>query len=144
MSVSKAVLNQYQDLLQEIKETREKFDKIETQIADVEKEGTVKDKVTGGEGGWQHFQIEGFPYPEYSKKKTLLYARKAKLECMEVELMETINAVEEFISSVNDSHIRRIINLRFIEGLSWQGVADKMGSNTEGSVKMAFQRFMES
>ena len=58
--------------------------------------------------------------------------------------METINQVEEFISSVDDSMMRRIINLRFIEKMSWGKIANKIGGgNTEDSIKKAFYRFME-
>lgn len=142
--VSKEILIQYSDLQQECKEVREKIEKLEKQIAKIESDGAVVDKVRGGEGGLQSFKIEGFPYPEYSRKKTLLYARKATLSELEMELLETLNDVEEFIASISDSHIRRIVNLRVVDNLSWNKVADRIGGgNTEGSVKMAFQRFME-
>lgn len=142
--VSKDILNQYSDLLEEVKETKDRIQKIEKQIERIEREGTVIDKVMGGEGGLEAFKIEGFPYPEYSKKKMLLYSRKSKLERLEMELLENINRVEEFISGIKDSRMRRIISLRYIENLSWNKVADYIGGgNTEGSIKMAFQRFME-
>ena len=144
MAISKEILIQYSDLQQECKEVREKIEKLEKQIAKIESDGAVVDKVRGGEGGLQSFKIEGFPYPEYSRKKTLLYARKATLSELEMELLETLNDVEEFIASISDSHIRRIVNLRVVDNLSWNKVADRIGGgNTEGSVKMAFQRFME-
>ena len=143
MAISKEILIQYSDLQQECKEVKEKIEKLERQIAKIEEDGAVVDKVRGGEGGLQSFKIEGFPYPEYSRKKTLLYARKATLSELEMELLETLNDVEEFIASISDSHIRRIVNLRVVDGLSWNKVADRIGGgNTEGSVKMAFQRFM--
>lgn len=142
--VSKEILIQYSDLQQECKEVREKIEKLERQIAKIEADGSVVDKVRGGLGGLQSFKIEGFPYPEYSRKKTLLYARKATLSELEMELLETLNEVEEFIASISDSHIRRIINLRVIDGLSWNEVARKIGGNTEDSVKKAFYRFMEN
>lgn len=142
--VSKEILIQYSDLQQECKEVREKIEKLERQIAKIEADGAVVDKVRGGLGGLQSFKIEGFPYPEYSRKKTLLYARKATLSELEMELLETLNEVEEFIASISDSHIRRIINLRVIDGLSWNEVARKIGGNTEDSVKKAFYRFMEN
>lgn len=142
--VSKEVLIQYSDLQQECKEVREKIEKLERQIAKIEADGAVVDKVRGGLGGLQSFKIEGFPYPEYSRKKTLLYARKATLSELEMELLETLNEVEEFIASISDSHIRRIVNLRVIDGLSWNEVARKIGGNTEDSVKKAFYRFMEN
>ena len=142
--VSKEILIQYSDLQQECKEVREKIEKLERQIAKIEADGAVVDKVRGGLGGLQSFKIEGFPYPEYSRKKTLLYARKATLSELETELLETLNEVEEFIASISDSHIRRIVNLRVIDGLSWNEVARKIGGNTEDSVKKAFYRFMEN
>lgn len=142
--MDKQILIQYADLQEEVKEIRDKIEKLEKQIDKIENEGKVIDKVRGGEGGLQSFKIEGFPYPEYSRKRTLLFARKATLSELEMELLETLNDVEVFISSIKDSHIRRIVNLRVVEGLSWNKVAIRIGGgNTEGSVKMAFQRFME-
>ena len=144
MAISKEILTQYSDLQHECKEVREKIEKLEKQIEKIESDGNVIDKVRGGDGGIQSFKIEGFPYPEYSRKKTLLYARKATLSELEMELLETLNEVEEFIASISDSHIRRIVNLRVIDGLSWNEVARKIGGNTEDSVKKAFYRFMEN
>lgn len=143
MAISKEILIQYSDLQQECKEVREKIEKLERQIEKIEEDGAVVDKVRGGEGGLQSFKIEGFPYPEYSRKKTLLYARKATLSELEMELLETLNDVEIFIASIKDSHIRRIVNLRVVDGLSWGEVARRIGGNTEDSVRMAFNRFIE-
>lgn len=142
--VSKDILNQYIDLKEEYKELNGRIQTLEKQINKIEKEGEVVDKVMGGDGGIQSFRIEGFPYPEYSRKQTLLNARKAILSELELEILENVNQVEKFISEIQDSHIRRIISFRFIDGLTWNEVADKMsGNNTEDSVKKAFQRFME-
>ena len=144
MAISKEILTQYSDLQHECKEVREKIEKLERQIAKIESDGAVVDKVRGGDGGIQSFKIEGFPYPEYSRKKTLLYARKATLSELEMELLETLNEVEAFIASVKDSHMRRIISLRVVDGLSWNKVADCIGGgNTEDSIRMSFNRFME-
>lgn len=142
--VTKEILNQYTDLQKEAKEIRERIEKLEKQIEKIESEGAVVDKVTGGAGGFQTFKIEGFPYPEYSRKRTLLYARKATLSSLEAEIIETLNEVELFIATVKDSHMRRIITLRVVEGMSWENVARKMGgTNNENNIKKTFQRFME-
>lgn len=142
--ISKEILTQYSDLQEEVKEVRNRIESTEKQIAKIEEEGNVIDTVSGGSGGIQHFKIEGFPYPEYSRKKSLLYVRKDTLVNLELELIETLNQVEEFIAGVEDSRIRRIITLRFIENLSWNKVADRIGGgNTEDSVKKMFYRFME-
>lgn len=141
--ISKEILTQYSDLQEEVKEVRNRIESTEKKIAKIEEEGNVIDTVSGGSGGIQHFKIEGFPYPEYSRKKSLLYVRKATLVNLELELTETLNQVEEFIAGVEDSRIRRIITLRFIENLSWNKVADRIGGgNTEDSVKKMFYRFM--
>lgn len=142
--ISKEILIQYSDLQEEVKEVRERIDKTEKQIAKIEDGGNVIDSVSGGDGGIQHFKIEGFPYPEYSRKKTLLYARKATLASLEMELMESLNQVEEFIASVDNSRMRRIITLRVIDNLSWLKVAERVGGkSTADSVRMEFNRFME-
>lgn len=141
--VTKEILMQYADLQKESKEIRGRIEKLEEQIERIESQGAVVDKVSGGEGGIQSFKIEGFPYPEYSRKKTLLYARKATLSELELEIIETLNEVESFISTVKDSHMRRIITLRVVDGLTWNQVASKIGGNTEDSVRKAFDRFME-
>lgn len=142
--ISREILIQYSDLQEEVKEVRDRIDKTEKQITKIEDEGNVVDSVCGGNGGIQHFKIEGFPYPEYSRKKTLLYARKATLASLEMELIETLNQVEEFIASVENSRMRRIITLRFINNLSWLKVAERLGRNsTADSVRMEFNRFME-
>ena len=144
MAVSKEILVHYTDLQKERKEVREKIEKLEKQIKTIENDGNVSDKVRGGDGGLQSFKIDGFPYPEYSRKKTLLYMRKATLSELEMELIETLNEVEEFITTIKDSHMRRIISLRVVDGLSWNKVADRIGGgNTDDSVRKAFDRFME-
>ena len=142
--LTKEVLSQYSDLQEEVKEVRLKIERLEKDISKIEAGEMVIDSVSGGDGGKQHFKIEGIPFPEYSRKKTLLYARKATLQLLEDDLLEKTNEVEEFIASVDDSRIRRIINLRFLENQSWNKVADQIGgNNTEDSVRKAFDRFMK-
>lgn len=141
--VSKDILSQYSDIQEEIKEVRKKIERLETDIQKIESGETVVDTVSGGNGGIQHFKIEGVPFPEYGRKKTLLYARKATLQLLEDDLLEKTNEVEQFIASVDDSRMRRIINLRFLENKTWIQIARIIGGNSESSVKMAFQRFIE-
>ena len=141
--VSKDILSQYSDIQEEIKEVRKKIEKLETDIEKIESGETVIDTVSGGNGGIQHFKIEGVPCLEYGRKKTLLYARKATLQLLEDDLLEKTNEVEKFIASVDDSRMRRIINLRFLGNKTWIQIAHIIGGNSESSVKMAFQRFIE-
>lgn len=141
--VTKDVLIQYMDLRKEIVEVQERIAKTQKQIDKIEEEGAVVDKVLGGEGGIQSFRIEGFPYPEYKRKKASLYRRKAQLADLELEILDSLADIEEFLNTLDDSYMRRIISLRFVERLSWRQVARRVGGNTEDSVRKAFERFMK-
>jgi len=141
----KDILNQYCDMRQEINDKRVSIDRIEKQISKIEDEGEVIDSVVGGNGGTQHFKIKGFPYPEYSKKKTILRIRKARLEEMEMNLLEQTNLVEEYINNVDDSRLRRMLSFRFINDLTWIQLAHSMGgSHTEESCRKAVERFLNA
>lgn len=142
--MTKEILTQYSDLQGEIKEVRQKIIKLENEIEKIEHEGTAMDSVTGGFGGTQHFKIEGVPIPEYNHKKTLLYSRKTTLQLLEDDLLEKTNQVEEFIASLSDSRMRRIINFRFLENKSWLQTAYALGGKaTADSVRMEFERFFK-
>ena len=142
--MNREMLEQYYDLKKELNEVRERISKTEEQLKRIESEGNVVDSVKGGSGGIQHFKIEGFPQREYSRKKTLLYMRKATQAELESEIDEMVVEVEKFISDIDDSHARRIINFRFVDGKSWEDVAISMGgSNSTEGVRKYFTRYMD-
>ena len=142
--VTKQVLNQYNDLVAEIHDLEEKIAKIRKELDKIEQQGAVVDTVSGGYGGTQHFRIEGFPYPEYDKKRYLLKIREAQLVSYQIQQMELVNEIERFLQNVDDAAMRRIIDYRIVRQLSWNRVADLMGGDaTEDSVRIAFSRFME-
>lgn len=156
--MDKSILLQYADLQKEKKEVQEKIAKLKEQIPKLEKriseieEGEiVQDKVYGGAGGTQGFVIRGIPTKEYidkkmefNIKKQLLENRLDVLNTLELESARQIVEIERFISNINDCHIRRIVNLRVVESLSWIEVAEKIGGgNTDAGVRKAFQRYFE-
>ena len=53
------------------------------------------------------------------------------------------NRLERYISTIEDSLIRQIITLRFVDGLAWYQVAQQIGGNTEDSVKKMCYRFLK-
>lgn len=142
--VSKNILSQYADLKREQEEVGQKIKKLEKEISRMEDQGAISEVITGGYGGTERFSVSGVPSKEYSRKKTLLYARKATLASLEWELSEMINEVEEFIASIDDSRMRRIIDLRYVQGLSWDQVGYRVGNLTKDSVRMAFERFIKT
>lgn len=154
----KEMLKQYIDLKQEVKEVQEivnkleeDIDKLQKRINEIENGEIVADKVYGGAGGKQGFVIKGMPTREYKQKKNMLYSkkikleqRKANLEELNTDLIEKVGFVEKFISSITDSHTRRIIRFRFVDGYSWNEVADRIGGgNTEDGVRMTYERYLK-
>ena len=157
--VTKNVLEQYYDLRQEEIELNGKIERmakdirrLDERIREIESGETAEDSVLGGLGGIERFHIEGIPLPEYKEKRNRLFFDKIRLEerierqrMIRYELAEKVVAVEKFISSVDDSHVRRIMRYRFEEHLPWKDVAAKVGGgNTESGVKMAYSRYMQS
>lgn len=142
--MTKNVLSQYDDLLREKREVEQRIQNIKAEIRKIEEEGEVTDMVAGGYGGIQHFTIRGFPVPEYKKKKALLRNREIILNALKSEIEETVNDVHLYIASIEDSHIRRIVTMRYIDGLSWRQIAKNIGGgNSEDAVRKTVERFLE-
>ena len=103
--MDKNVLIQYCDMKEEIKDLRRRITETEKQIFRIAEEGTVKDTVSGGMGGIQHFVVEGMPVPELSRKRLLLNKRKAMLIEKENELLELMNHPVIRVSVQIENHI---------------------------------------
>ena len=50
--------------------------------------------------------------------------------------------LQTFITSIDDSQVRLIFTMRYIDGLSWHQVAWRLGGNTSDSVRMAHNRYL--
>lgn len=74
------------------------------------------------------------------KSKTIARAIDKKLVKLERQQVE----VEEFIATIDDSFVRRVIVARYIECRSWEGVARKIGGgNTCESVRKSWERWAQ-
>lgn len=143
--MDKSILIQYSDLQEEIKEVRLRIEKTQEELDKMDEKGfSVIDSVKGGYGGNQHFKIEGFPYPEYSRKKTLLYSRKATLTALEMDLLEMTNSVDEYIATVQDSKMRRILTMSYIDNMSQKQIGDILHYDRSSISKKISDFFAES
>ena len=71
------------------------------------------------------------------KIRELISMKLAEISVAEREILE-------YIFSINDSQIRRIMRLRHIELKSWLQVANAIGGNkTAGRVRMAHDRYLK-
>lgn len=150
--MDKNVLIQYCDMKEEIKDLRRRITETEKQIWKIGEEGTVKDTVSGGMGGIQHFVVEGMPVPELSRKKLLLNKRKAMLIKKENKLLNLTMQADEYIETIEKSELRIIFRLYFLDGLSYLKVADRMNQifpkrrikYSDENIRKKIQRYFEN
>lgn len=144
--MDKDILVQYTDLQEEIRDIRRRVERARGQMERLETEGTVLDAVKGTrqDGTFGSIRIEGFPYADYEKRRRSLQSYLLKLAEMEEKLLELTNQAEEYINSIEDSRMRRIVQYRILDGLSWYEVADRMGGKaTSDSCRMYYERFLQ-
>lgn len=144
--MDKDILVQYTDLQEEIRDIRRRAERAHGQMERLETEGTVLDAVKGTrqDGTFGSIRIEGFPYADYEKRRRSLQSYLLKLAEMEEKLLELTNQAEEYINSIEDSRMRRIVQYRILDGLSWYEVADRMGGKaTSDSCRMYYERFLQ-
>lgn len=62
-----------------------------------------------------------------------------------IQSMVERRRIERYIADIPDSLTRQIFTLRFVDGLSWLQVANKIGGdNTEDSVKKTCYRYIKN
>ena len=72
-----------------------------------------------------------------------LQKKKALMEKKQTELLQIEKEAREYIQSIEDSDLRQIIRYRYMDGLSWQQVAARMGHRySEESCRKKVERFM--
>lgn len=125
-------LEQLRYLNGEIKILREQLERLNNQI--------VVDVVTGSSKFFpfvEHkFYIEGIPV--CTKADRL----KNKLESRLQELLSVQSQALEFVAEIEDSELRQILILRFIENLTWERVARRMNYADESVPRKRYARFI--
>lgn len=74
-----------------------------------------------------------------------LVDRKNALEERKRQYTAARNVLRKYVESVPDLLVRMVMQLRFLDLMSWQEVADFAGGkNTEDSVRMLVKRYLDS
>ena len=93
--------------------------------------------------------ITGMPHGSGTSDKVGRFAvRIADLRSMignrKARCWDEMNRLNAYIDGVEDSLTRQILSLRYVNGLSWQQVADSVGGNhTDKSVSKICYRYLE-
>lgn len=123
--VTRENIKDYIFLLREIDATKESIKKTEDEIEKLCEEGTVKDRVYGGEGGRQGYNIEGFPLAAYEKRVRLLKSRKLRLVEKENHITELREEIEKAIDEIPSSRDRQVIMSLFVDNKKQREVAEE-------------------
>lgn len=131
--------------LKQIRYIKSEIAVIENQIDDLEP-SMVTDKVTGSSAYFPYtqrsFTLEGVDVDDYRRRVRRLENKLLKRKKELIELQEEGNS---FIEGIEDSLVRQIITLRYIEGLNWYEVADRIGENsTSESVRKIAERYLNN
>lgn len=133
IDVEEKLLKQYRHLVMEIRD-------IDRRIIKHNRAEVQRDTVRGGYGGTQRFDIEGQPETlEKSRLQMEILRKKQK----RAELEASTAAVEKFIDAVDDSRMRQILRLRYMDGMSWNETAKNIGEFGQGdAVRISCSRFL--
>ncbi len=145
--VNKHILERYTDMREEERDLVRRIQSLDAKILNMETEGyVVADSVTCGRKGKKPLgtrTVRGFPIPDYQKKKERLKTLKLQLQLADEKLLEMTNAVEEYIQSITDSRIRRIMRYRYLDDMSWIRVAHRMGGkHTAEGCRKSIERYL--
>lgn len=148
--MDKSILKQLASLIKEFKDEEARVQELEAEIAamrPLDKE--VTDVVTRGRRGKKPLGtcvIRGEnDHTRINRKRAQLRVRKAKkeLHLSQIEIM--VVEAEEYIYSLEESELRRILIFFCIDRKSWDEVAEAMGDGyTAEACKQKFSRFMRA
>lgn len=130
--------------LKQIKYLKNEIKMLKNQITELDYTSTT-DTVTGSDASFPYtfhsIKIRGIDYQGYINK---LNRYQRRLERRVEELIDLLEETTDYIDNIDDSQIRQIITLRYVNGLEWGQVAAKMGgNNTADGVRMIHNRYLE-
>jgi DNA-directed RNA polymerase specialized sigma24 family protein len=140
--MTKKELEQFTSLKAEIKDIRRKMDELDNTETPM-----VQDKVRASGKEWPyiegHTTIHGIDVYEAhrmgAKRVELTSTLKARLA--KAEALET--SIEEYINTIEDSRVRRMIEYRYVKGYTSEKVGEIMHCE-RSTVEKAIKRYLES
>lgn len=129
--------------LSQLRYLKNEIEMLKRQITDLDYNMTA-DSVKGSSPYFpyveRNFIIKGIGYKEYDNKLNRL---QRKLSRRVEELIDLVEEINEYIENIDDSLVRQIITLRYVNGLGWSAVAAHIGGgNTPDSVRKVAERFL--
>lgn len=129
-------LEQYRELKKEIRMLEDSIKRLTAQTF-----APVSDVVRGS--------MPEYPYIKCVVKITgmdqqtmgRLDRRKIKLAERLEKAHRDVEEIEAWVETIQDSHIRQLVQYRYLEGKSWASVANRIGYKGESGARMALERY---
>lgn len=132
-------LENYRAALDELKDLEDRYGRLSSRL------DTIADTVKGSSPEFPYtahtIQIGGISKRQEDAIRKVDRLRRERMEQAQVQLAE----IEEFISSITDAKVRRMVTLRYVDGLTWRQVAKRMYGSPyfEDTARMRVKRFLE-
>lgn len=137
---------EYANAKREIMELDARILRLNKQLGQIKSDGIVADTVQGSrrDGSLGTIKVEGVQATTYYEKKKELSRRTARAKHLKEMLEINTEAFEEHVYSISNGRVRRILSLRYIDELTWQQVADKMGLDySADNCRMTSKRYFQ-
>lgn len=133
--MTKDKLKRYRRLLSELELLKRQLEKIEPEF--------VRDSVNGSDSEFPYtnhkVHMEGYDLDSYKRKVARLNRRIVnKMN----ELVEEKDCLIEFIYNIEDSETRQIFIYRYLDGLTWKEIGEKMYFGTS-TIRMKHDNFVK-
>lgn len=138
--MTKKDLENLRGLPADISQRKRQIERLEKEIAAAP---NVIDCVQGSSAApafaLHAIQINGYDVGREHRKDRLLmvlHSRQAQCELLQAEAIQ-------FIESIDDAMLRAAVRGYYVEGLTWNQIADEIPNATEDSIRMIVKRFLE-
>lgn len=139
------------NILLQLTETVKEIEDLKRRIADAEKKREqyekliVSDTVKGtrSDGIYGSIKVTGADRRDAAYQEKLLARRLESMQRLLDKLERQRVEAEEYIESLENSRLRQMTRYKYIDGLSWEAVAKKMGS-TADACRMEFKRLSKT
>ncbi len=130
--ISREILNQYDALIDESSDLSKRIEELSRKISRLTHD-VVSDTVKGTreDGTYGPIKIKGMPTVEIDETKEQLNKKLRKYKETEVKIGRLRQEIEEYIFTVDDSRIRTILRLRYVDGKTWLQIGMRYGKSKQ-------------
>ena len=128
--------------LEQLGDLRAEIIELERQICKLEQReiGTVKDKVRSSYRDFPYIEgsvsIVGYDHKAMERRERLLGEKLRLLRARKLKAQELENEITEYINAISESRIRRIMQYRYVDGLTWAEIGETVNCDRTTAEKI--------